>query len=185
MSKLIPRLQMEQLPPDLAAALQPKVQRLKYLGEFFQCMGHQPKALLSFHTLTDDLKEALPDNLTEVVALTVAGIMENHYERHQHERLSVKLGFDRQWVREVNALAPDKAQLMREDERLAQKFAMAVVNRRGHGVEQEFDAVVRAVGAPHAAAIIMLVGRYVMHALIANALALKPPVPSIFEEKQA
>lgn len=185
MSKLIPRLQMEQLPPDLAAALRPKVQRLKYLGEFFQCMGNQPKALLSFHTLTDDLKEALPDNFTEVVALTCAGIMENHYERHQHERLSVKLGFDKQWVREVNALAPEKAKAMREDERIVQGFAMAVVNRRGHGVEKEFDAVARAVGPQHATGIIMLIGRYVMHALISNALALKPPVPSIFEEKQA
>lgn len=181
MSKLIPRLQMDQLAPDLAAALQPKVQRLKYLGEFFQCMGHQPQALLSFHRLTDDLKEALPDNLTEVVALTVAGIMENHYERHQHERLSVKLGFDKHWVYEINALAPEKAQALRDDERLVQKFTLAVIARRGRGVEKEFDAVVQTVGTAHATAVIMLIGRYVMHALIANALALKPPVPSIFD----
>ena len=185
MSKLIPRLQMEQFPPELAAALQPKVQRLKYLGEFFQSMGHQPKALLSFHTLTEDLKEALPDNVTEVVALTTAGVMENHYERHQHERLSVKLGFDREWVREVSALAPEKAQSMRTDERLVQTFALAVIERRGRGVEKEFDAVAQALGAPQAAAVIMLIGRYVMHALIANALALKPPVPSIFEEAKS
>lgn len=185
MSKLIPRLQMEQFPPDLAASLQAKVQRLKYLGEFFQCMAHQPKALLSFNTLTEDLKHALPDNVTELVALTVAGLMQNHYERHQHERLSVKLGFDREWVREVNALAPPRAKRMRDEERVVQGFVMAVISRRGQGVEQEFDAVVNAVGTQHAVAIVMLIGRYVMHALIANALALKPPVPSIFEEKQA
>lgn len=184
MSKLIPRLQLEQLPADLAAALQPKVQRLKYLGEFFQCMGHQPKALLSFHTLTDDLKAALPDNFTELVALTVAGVMENHYERHQHERLSIKLGLDRHWVREVNALVPDKATLMRADERQVQTFALAVIAGRGHGVEKEFDAVVRALGPQRSAGIIMLIGRYVMHALISNALALTPPVPSIFEEQK-
>lgn len=184
MSKLIPRLQMEQFPPELAAALQPKVQRLKYLGEFFQCMGNQPKALLSFHTLTDDLKEALPDNLTEVVALSSAGVMENHYERHQHERLSVKLGFDKQWVREVNALAPDEARSMRADERAVQKFTLAVIDRRGRDVGKEFDAVAQAVGPQQAAAVLMLIGRYVMHALIANALALKPPVPSIFEEAE-
>jgi alkylhydroperoxidase family enzyme len=185
MSKLIPRLEMEQFPPELAAALKPKVDRLRYLGEFFKCMGNQPKALLSFNTLTEDLKHALPDNFTEVVALTVAGLMENHYERHQHERLSVKLGFDREWVREINALAPQHAKRMREDERVVQGFAMAIISRRGQDVEQEFDALVRAVGAPHAVAIIMLIGRYVMHALIANALALTPPVPSIFEDKQA
>lgn len=183
MSKLIPRLQMDQFPPELAASLRSKVERLKYLGEFFQCMANEPQALLSFNVLTEDLKKALPDNLTEVVALTGAGILENHYERHQHERLSVKLGFGKEWVREVNALAPDKARLMRDDERVVQKFTMAVVNRRGRGVEGEFDAVVRAVGPQQGAAIIMLIGRYVMHALIANALALKPPVPSIFEEE--
>lgn len=182
MSKLIPRLQMDQFPADLAAALRPKVERLKYLGEFFQCMGHQPKALLSFHTLTDDLKHALPDNYTEVVALTVAGVMGNHYERHQHERLSIKLGFDKKWVREVNGLEPDWARSMRPDERLIQKLAMVVIAQRGVGVDKDFDAVVRAIGPQHATGVIMLIGRYVMHALISNALALKPPVPSIFEE---
>ena len=185
MSQLIPRLQMEQFPPELAAALQPKVQRLKYLGEFFQCMGNQPQALLSFHRLTEDLKEALPDNVTEVVALTTAGVMENRYERHQHERLSLKLGFDREWVREVNALAPDKARSREAAERLLQEFTLAVIERRGRGVDKEFDALAQALGPPQAAAVIMLVGRYVMHALIANALALKPPVPSIFEDDQA
>ncbi len=183
MSKSIPRLTLEQFPPDLAASLASKVQRLKYLGEFFQCMANQPKALLSFNNLTEDLKQALPDNITEVVALTGAGIMQNHYERHQHERLSVKLGFDKEWVREVNALAPDRAKRMREDERTVQRFAIAVIERRGRGVEKEFDAVVAALGAQQAAGVIMLIGRYVMHALISNALALTHTVPSIFEEE--
>ncbi len=181
MSKLIPRLEMKQFPPELAAALKPKVDRLRYLGEFFKCMGNQPKALLSFHTLTEDLKHALPDNFTEVVALTVAGMMQNRYERHQHERLCIKLGFDKNWVREINALAPARGALLRADERAVQAFAMAVVSRNGREVEKEFDAVAQAVGAEYAVAVIMLIGRYVMHALIANALALTPPVPSIFE----
>ena len=87
MSAGVPRLEMEELPAELAAALQPRVRRLGYLGEFFKCAAHQPKALLSFMALTDDLKEALPDQLTEVVALSVAGWMGNTYERNQHERL--------------------------------------------------------------------------------------------------
>ena len=29
---------------------------------------------------------------------------------------------------------------------------------------------------------LMVIGRYVTHALIVNTLALKPPVPSIFED---
>src|SRR2546427_4223710 len=101
MSASIPRLSMTELDPGLAELLRPKVERLKYLGEFFQCTGHQPRALISFYTLTEDLKEALPDNLTELVALTVAVKMKNAYERVQHERLSLKLGFSEAWVREV------------------------------------------------------------------------------------
>src|SRR5919199_3671263 len=101
MSRLIPRLSFQELDPQVANALRPKVERLKYLGEFFQCAAHQPRALLSFHRLTDDLKEALPDNLTEVVALSVATLMDNAYERVQHERLALKLGFTEAWVREV------------------------------------------------------------------------------------
>src|SRR2546428_11186740 len=101
MSALIPRLSMADLDPELARLLRPKVERLNYLGEFFQCTGHQPRALISFYTLTEDLKEALPDNLTELVALTVAVKMNNAYERVQHERLSLKLGFSEAWAREV------------------------------------------------------------------------------------
>src|SRR5205823_5487838 len=80
------------------------VERLNYLGEFFQCTGHQPRALMSFYMLTEDLKETLPDSLTELVALTIAAKMRNAYERVQHERLALKLGFGEEWVREVLSL---------------------------------------------------------------------------------
>ncbi|PYS35148.1 MAG: hypothetical protein DMF75_04480, partial [Acidobacteria bacterium] len=104
MSDLIPRLSFSELDPQLAELLRPKVERLNYLGEFFQCTGHQPRALISFYSLTEDLKDALPDNITELVALTVAAKMRNSYERVQHERLALKLGFGEKWVREVLAL---------------------------------------------------------------------------------
>ncbi|RKE38614.1 hypothetical protein B0G76_4947 [Paraburkholderia sp. BL23I1N1] len=93
MSNRIPRLEMESLPPDLAAYLGPRVKRLGYLGELFKCAGNAPDVILQFMHFTDALKKALPDRLTELGALTVASYMENRYERHQHERLSVKLGF--------------------------------------------------------------------------------------------
>src|ERR671939_1183992 len=109
MSDLIPRLSMPELDPQLAELLRPKVERLNYLGEFFQCTGHQPEALMSFYKLTEDLKEALPDNLTELVALSSATFMDNAYERVQHERLSLKLGFSEAWVRACIRLAPGEA----------------------------------------------------------------------------
>jgi hypothetical protein len=38
------------------------------------------------------------------------------------------------------------------------------------------------IGVPKTIAVLMLVGRYMSHALIVNALNLAPPVPSPFEE---
>ena len=184
MSKLIPRLSMEELDPQLAEMLRPKVERLRYLGEFFQCTGHQPEALMSFYTLTEDLKEALPDNLTELVALSSATFMGNAYERVQHERLSLKLGFSEAWVREVLRLAPGESGELSTNERLVQKLTLAVLERRGHNTSAELEAVVEAIGHKQAVAVLLLVGRYVMHALVANCLALEPPVTSPLEAKQ-
>ncbi|MGQ0662955.1 MAG: carboxymuconolactone decarboxylase family protein [Pseudomonadota bacterium] len=185
MSMLIPRLEIEDLAPALRQALAPRVKRLGYLGEFFKCAGHQPAALLSFMRFTEDLKEALPDNLTEVVALTVAGSMDNAYERHQHERLCRRLGFSPEWIGAVNALDPAAGTPLSEDERLVQRLVVAVIERQGRGVGEKFDAVVRAVGPARSMAVLMLIGRYVTHALIVNTLALAPPVPSIFAEAKA
>src|SRR5918911_4009265 len=127
MSRLIPRLSMPELHPQLAELLRPKVERLNYLGEFFQCTGHQPAALISFFTLTEDLKKALPDNLTELVALTIATRMENAYERVQHERLSLKLGFSKEWVREVESLKGNAGRQLSATELRIQQLAIAVV----------------------------------------------------------
>ena len=104
MSTTIPRLELDALRSDLVAYLKPRVERLGYLGEMFKCAGNAPDATLQFMHFTDALKETLPDRLTELGALTVASFMDNRYERHQHERLSVKLGFAREWIAQVNAL---------------------------------------------------------------------------------
>ena len=181
MSELIPRLSMNELDPQLAELLRPKVERLNYLGEFFQCTGHQPSALISFYRLTEDLKQALPDNLTELVALTIAGKMNNPYERVQHERLALKLGLSEAWVREVISLEREIVGQLSQTELLVQKLILAVLERRGHDTGAEFEEVIRAVGHREAVAVLMLIGRYVMHALIANCLALEPPVSSPLE----
>ncbi len=183
MSELIPRLSSAQMPPDLAEYLRPRVERLGYLGEFFQCSAHQPQALLAFMRFTEELKKAVPDKLSEVVALSVSCLMKNAYERVQHERLSLKLGFGEEWVRAVRALAPIKARTMSEDERLVQLLVIAVVKRNGHDVRSELDAVIEALGHAKAVAVLMLIGRYMTHALIVNALELQPPVKSPMEER--
>ncbi len=178
MSELIPRLSYSELDPQLAEMLRPKVERLNYLGEFFQCIGHQPRALMSFYSLTEDLKDALPDNLTELVALTIAAKMRNAYERVQHERLAFKLGFSEAWIRAVISLKAKPGGELSATELLAQQLALAVLERQGHETNTELEEVIKAIGHKQAVAVLMLIGRYVMHALITNCLALKPPVSS-------
>ena len=180
MSKKIPRLEMNELAPNVQETLAPRVKRLGYLGEFFKTSGHNPDVLVSFMEMTEALKEALPDRLTEVGSLTVAGLMGNAYERNQHERLSEKLGFGRDWIAAVNRLEPEVAGPMSEDERAVQKLAIAVVNRSGHDVDAQLDEVIERIGPAQAMAVLFLIGRYVMHAYVVNALNLAPPVSSIF-----
>jgi len=185
MSKRIPRTPFERLPAELAEALRPRVERLGYLGEFFQVAAQQPRVLRSFVQLTDDLKDALPDDLTEVVALTVAALCGNDYERHQHERLCRKLGLGDEWVGAVLALSPDEQEALSPPQRAAQALAMALVQRRGRDTAGELEAMVAAAGAEQAVAVLLLAGRYVTHSLFVNALELAPPVPSIFAERPA
>jgi hypothetical protein len=175
---------MNELDPRIRDMLRPRVERLGYLGEFFKCTAHVPDVLYHFYQMTEALKEALPDKLTEVVALTVAKRMANDYELHQHERLSLKLGFGDAWVRAVEACTPGTAELD-EAERLTQAYTLATLSRNGKGVAREFDALVGAVGPAQAMAVVMLIGRYVAHALTVNTLELAPPVASPLAPKPA
>jgi len=183
MTDLIPRLSSGEMPLELAEYLRPRVERLGYLGEFFQYTAHQPKALLSFMTFTEELRNALPEKLTETVALSVSNLMDNAYERVQHERLCVKLGFEKAWIREVNALSPSTASRMTNEERLVQTLVIAAIERKGHRCKTELEAVIRAIGHRQAIAVLMLVGRYITHALTVNCLALEPPVQSPLEDQ--
>jgi alkylhydroperoxidase family enzyme len=202
---MIPRLGPEELAPGVADLLRPRVERLGYLGEFFRCAAHQPAALISFMTFTEDLKRALPDRLTETVALTVSTELDNAYERHQHERLCLKLGLGEAWIRAVEARDPHAAfaplalrraspkhaapsrvrrrerparQPLSDIDRRVQDLTLAVLRRHGKNTTAELEALVQAIGHEQAIAVLMLIGRYVTHALMVNALDLTPPVPS-------
>ena len=183
MSQKIRRLEFEELDPRLADLLRPRVERLKYLGEFFKVMAHNPEILAPFIEMTEALKDELPINLTEVGALSVAGFMENAYERNQHERLSEKLGFSRDWIAQVNALSPDQSTEMSDLEKLAQRFALVTLARDWQGAQSLFDRLVGEIGDKPALAYLMLVGRYACHAVIVNVLDLAPPAPSIFTDE--
>ncbi|MDP9051206.1 MAG: hypothetical protein M3O31_10890 [Acidobacteriota bacterium] len=175
MSNQIPRLSQEEMPQALISVLSPRIKRLGYLGEFFQCTAHQPEALLSFLEFTEHLKHALPDNLTEIVALSVAVHMDNDYERVQHERLSRKLGFSAEWMQEVLSLGLGGYHVLSGAERAVQQLVIAAAKRGGRDTTTELEAVIDAIGPAQAIAVLMLIGRYMSHALIVNTLNLAPP----------
>lgn len=182
-SSRIRRMSFAQLAPRVQGVLRARVKRLGYLGEFFQCSGAQPDVLASFMEMTEALKKALPDRLTETGALTVATLMDNRYERHQHERLSKKLGLGEDWVAAVERATPDDAPLLSNAERAVQRLVVAMIEQRGSGVGAELEEVIDQIGPDQAIAVMFLVGRYITHAMIVNGLGLEPPVPSIFDEK--
>lgn len=164
---MIRRIDFDDLDPPLREALRARVDRLGYLGEFFQCAAHQPEALVSLNALTDQLRGALPDDAAEIVALTVAAVTGNDYELHQHERLSLKLGFGEDWVRSVIAL---------EEGGIVQQTVLDLLRDRGRGANVE--ALAAENGDAFAIAVLLLTGRYLMHSTVVNALGLAPPVPS-------
>lgn len=178
----IPRLEMDQFPEELQDRLRARVKRLGYLGEFFKCGAHQPKALAAFIDFTEAGKTGLPPRQVELIALTVAGWSGNAYERNQHERLSVRLGFGRDWVQAVDALKPEGNDALSAEERQLQRLVLTVLAERGHGAGPAFEAYTKAHGAEAGIAALMIIGRYVVHGLIVNTLDLTPPVPSIFED---
>jgi hypothetical protein len=132
--------------------------------------------------MTEELKKALPDNLTETVALTIANLADNVYERNQHERLSRRLGYSLEWIAEVNACIPDNSLNMSDDEIAAQRYAIAAVKSFGNSASQEFDVLIDAIGHQAAMAITLAVGRCLTHAVAVNTLELAPPTPSVFEK---
>src|SRR5260370_38503452 len=96
--------------------------------------------------------------------------MSNAYERVQHERLSLKLGFGKGWVREVLSIRPEAAVNMSPAEIDVQQLTLAVLERRGHHTQRELKEGTRAIGHQRAIAWLMFVGGYSTHARPPNCL---------------
>ncbi len=182
MSASIPRLEFEELPPQLQDVFRARVERLGYLGEFFKVMSHAPETMGGFHTITESLKRVLPDNFTEIVSLALSSRLANRYEQYQNERLARRLGFSDDWIRAALTPADGADAVLDANEKAVQAFAIAVMERHGQGVQKELDAVIGAIGPEQTVAVMWLIGRTVTHAMISNTLELEPPVASIFQE---
>lgn len=172
-----PRLGLSDFPVTLATQLHPRVARLGYLGEFFQVAGHQPDALGHFVGFTEALKSALDPRLVEVVALTVATVTGNAYERVQHERLALTVGMT---VEEVVAIGSRdlSGPSFSEAERAAAQLALDVTWARGRSCEPAYAALLALTGPADAVGCLMTATRYLAHATMANTWGLRPPVSS-------
>jgi alkylhydroperoxidase family enzyme len=181
----IPRLSDNDLDASLKEFLRPTVDRLGYLGEFFQVAAHVPNAIPAFMQYTGAVKAPLGDAHNEVLALTVCGMLEADYERIQHERLARRLGFTLDWIAAACGRPGANVSYLKEDERALQALAQAVVTSQGLRCKGELDAVVRLLGPQKAVAALLQISRFVGIALLCNALALTLPVPSVFDETAA
>ena len=170
------RIPFDELPDELRTRLHARVQRLGYLGEFFQVGAHQPAALAGFIDYTEALKDTVPHRLVETIALTAATATGNAYERVQHERLALKHGFSEA---EVRALVDRNADLetFSPAERAAAALAREVCAARGAACPAygELEAL---VGEDIAVGCLMTAVRYLAHATMANTWGLAPPVTS-------
>lgn len=172
----------DELPEPLRSTLRPRVERLGYLGGFFQHAAHQPEALLHFIHWTETLKAALPFRIAEVLALTIAAETDNEYERVQHERLALANGFT---VEEVTSLVTGRAAScasLSATEVASATLASCVVATHGRGCQAALVRLARLVDEPTAVACLMLTSRYVAHSVMSNAWDLPAPVPSPLEE---
>jgi len=178
-----PRIPFERMPDPLCERLRPRVERLGYLGEFFQVAAHQPEALAGFMDFTEALKVTLPPRLVETIALTVAVQTGNDYERVQHEHLALKVGLD---LDEVRALAVSElpADRFSETERSAAALARDVVAARGGRCTDRYDALEALAGPEAAVGCLMTAARYLAHATMANTWGLRPPVASPVVQEQ-
>lgn len=181
MTTSIPSLRFDELPESIAVLLRGKVERLGYLGEFFARTAHQEAALRTFIEFTDAAKGALDARIVELVALTVARMKDVPYELHQHERLAVKLGFGEDWVRAVERLAPEGPVLSDAECRI-QRYLIHAIEADGHGAGPLLDDMVARIGHEDAVAVMMVMSRYLGHAVMVNSMAIAAPVPSIFGE---
>ena len=66
-----------------------------------------------------------------------------------------------------------------------QRIALVLLERDWEASREIFDRLIDSIGHEQALAVLMLVGRYSVHAMTVNTLALDPPVPSIFDGEKS
>jgi alkylhydroperoxidase family enzyme len=180
-----PRIPYDELPAALQAQLRPRVERLGYLGEFFQVAAHQPQALSHFVGYTEALKDAVGWRLAEVIALTVAAGTGNDYERVQHERLALQLGMSVEEIRAlVDGVASSVPTRFSQAELAAVRLAGDVVQARGRACTTAYEALAELIDPATAVGCLMMAVRYLAHSTMSNTWGVRPPVASPLVEEE-
>lgn len=169
---VIPHLDPSELPDLIATRLSRRLDRLGYLGAFFAYAAHQPEALAGFIDFTESLKTTVRPELTELVALRVATALGNTYELAQHQRLAGRYGFGVAWI---GAAQSGDVTELGQPEGAVCEFVNIALTAGGHGSRKAFARVAELVGVEEAVGVLLLLGRYVAHAHIANVLELTDP----------
>jgi hypothetical protein len=90
------------------------------------------------------------------------------------------LGFSPEWLNAVLSLdASDNGQVLTHTEHSVRQLAISVVKHGGRNTSREFQAVIEAVGVQQAIAVLMLISRYMSHAVMVNTLDLPPPALAV------
>lgn len=182
MTDALPRLTFDDSDPRLQELLKPVVERLDYYGEFFQVVANQPEALLKFMEYTGAVKAPLDANMNEALALTVCSRCPGgEYERIQHERLSFKSGFSKEWIGELTGEIVPAESRLNGTERKLRDLAIAVVE--GADATLPLNAVVEALGAERTVAVMLQITRFQTISTLGRVFGMTLPVPSIFAEE--
>jgi hypothetical protein len=179
-SDKIRRLTLDEIEPALRVELEPTVARLGYFGEFFQVFSAIPGAINTFMSYTKAVKAPLADNENEVLALTVCAALGDSYERIQHERLSLRLGFDIGWIAAAEGRSEANMSLLSTEETVLRELALSVISGHGKGCQAAVAAATSVLGSQKTTAALLQITRFMSIATLCNALDLSFPVPSVF-----
>lgn len=152
--------------------LSDKVARLGYVGGFFAGLGHAPRALAAFERFTSATRSHLSEPVAETIALTLAGLAGNDYERVQHERLARSHGHDDAWIAAVHA---GPCEVTDAVQRAAAELATAMYHRDAERARAAVAALTVLDGPATAAASLLLCGRFLAHSAISAVLDLRDP----------
>lgn len=176
---IIRPLDFSEIDEQLQKLFEPTVERVGYFGDFFRFSSHAPETLSTFMSFSGALRTGIPQDLNEAVALTVCTVMDFPYERIQHERLSEKLGLDRDWIAAMVG-RPSQAEIT-PLQQAARDLSIALVDGQEGAAREAVEQVTTLASPKLAVELLFQATRFIQVCTIGRTLGMQLAVPSIFE----